>query len=84
MEWDFILLLIALCVVGCFYTIHSLKSLRTGVFKAWYNGTFKDYFVYRERSPVNFYWHVVSWCLIGLCMIGLAAYLLNKHYPLLP
>lgn len=80
MDWTTHLLVVAIFIAGVYYIAHSAKSLNTGIFRAWYNGTFADYYIHRADSPLNFYFHVVTWSLGGSFLIAVAAVILDSYY----
>ncbi len=83
MEWDSLLVLFSMLVCGLWMVFHSAKALRSGVFVGWYNGTYKNYYIYRCKTPVYFYGYNAVFSLFGSFMIGLAVYLLDGYYQFL-
>lgn len=83
MEWGSLLVLLCLVACGVWMIFHSAQALRSGVFVGWYNGTYQNYYIYRSKTPVYFYWYNTVFSLAGAFMVGLAVYLLNGHYPFL-
>jgi len=80
MDWDEYLLIIILFVNGVWMILHSAKALRRGVFVGWYHGTFKEYYIFRDKTPLYFYVYITLFSLFGSFTIGLATYFLNMTY----
>ncbi|WP_313108856.1 hypothetical protein [Atlantibacter sp.] len=60
----------------------TAKAVKTGVFKGWYNGIFKEYYLYRTKQPWNFYTTIISMAFAGAFFVALGISIVDDNFSL--
>ena len=71
---------LAFCICGLFYICHTGKALQRGVFIGWYNGSYKNYYVYREKEPWKFYFNVIGMAVSGALLLAVGTAIFDDYF----